>query len=151
MITSASEQVSGSCVADRLPRATDSAMSRSRSGSLPPTGDRPALMASTFQPDDADGRCTTTTRGGGEPSVPVAEARRAAIGMPTVPGPTTAILLGRMNLLCLPGIARRPATWLNCDHRATPYGAESSRPYALPLAITNAGNRGQTTVFRFDR
>src|SRR4030095_6599582 len=99
MITSASVHARGWCVAVRKPRATESARSLSSSGSWPPIGDCPALIALTFQPDESDGRCTTTTRGGGEPSVPATEARSAAIGIPTVPGPTTAILLGRMDLL----------------------------------------------------
>ena len=83
-----------SCDAESSPAATDSATTRSRSGSTPPIGDRPALMASTFHPDDADARCTATTRAGSSaPSLMRAAASMAAIGIPTIPGPITPIFL----------------------------------------------------------
>ena len=41
-----------------------SATIRSRSGSMPPMGDCPRLIAVTFQPDVGESRCTTTTRRG---------------------------------------------------------------------------------------
>jgi hypothetical protein len=36
----------------------------SSAGSRPPIGERPALMASIFQPEDGERRCTTVTRAG---------------------------------------------------------------------------------------
>ncbi len=50
-ITSASLAAWMSWVALSRPSLTDSATIRSRSGSTPPIGERPALMASTFQPE----------------------------------------------------------------------------------------------------
>jgi hypothetical protein len=55
-------------------------------------GERPALMASTFQPEVGEARCTTMTPAGdGAPSVTRAWASSAAMGMPTMPGPMTPI------------------------------------------------------------
>ncbi|OQB58487.1 MAG: hypothetical protein BWX98_00699 [Candidatus Aminicenantes bacterium ADurb.Bin147] len=59
---------------------------------MPPSGDRPALMAPTFHPDVDEFRWIRMTRAGfAEASGGGAEARAAAIGMPTTPAPTTAI------------------------------------------------------------
>ena len=64
----------------------------SSAGSIPPMTDLPALMAGTFQPEVRELRCRTTTLAGvSEPSLMRALASRAAIGMPTIPGPMTAI------------------------------------------------------------
>src|SRR5689334_19273186 len=67
-------------------------MRRSSPGSTPPMGDSPRLIASTFQPDVTESRCTTTTSGGSCPRIG-ALARSAAIGVPTMPGPITTIFL----------------------------------------------------------
>ena len=51
-----------------------------------------ALIASTFQAEVGDARWTTvTTAGESEPSLTRARASRAAMGIPTIPGPTTPI------------------------------------------------------------
>ena len=78
--------------AEQRPRRPFRATIRSRSGSIPPMTDLPELMALTFQPDVGELRWTTSTRAG--LSVPIlirALASMAAMGMPTMPGPMTAI------------------------------------------------------------
>src|SRR6186713_2648773 len=116
--TSASLHAYVSCVADKRPAPTASATILSRPGSTPPIGERPSLIASIFQPEVGELRCTTTTRGGGDPSVAGDTERSAAMGIPTIPGPTTAIFLVFMTLpsgfLACP---RRAVGW-SCDHRA---------------------------------
>ena len=68
-------------------------MARFTSGSIPPIGERPALIAPTFQPEVGELRwITVTVAGRSLPSVIRACASIAAIGIPTIPGPTTAIL-----------------------------------------------------------
>ena len=55
-------------------------------------GDRPALMAPTFQPEVGELRwITVTVAGWSLPSRIRAWASIAAIGIPTMPGPTTAM------------------------------------------------------------
>ena len=76
---------------------------RSSAGSTPPMGDLPELMASTFQPDVGELRWTTSTVAGSvPPSRMRACASSAAMGMPTMPGPTTAIFFTCQFAISLP-------------------------------------------------
>src|SRR5271168_2935464 len=66
---------------------------RSSSGSIPRIGETPELIASTFQAEVGDFRCTTRTFAGcSDPSLMRALANMAAMGIPTIPGPITQIL-----------------------------------------------------------
>ena len=79
-------------VARRRPLPAPCATSSSIAGSSAPIGERPALIAPTFHPELVEGRCTTVTRVGTPSGAQSsAEASSAAIGSPTMPGPTTAI------------------------------------------------------------